>query len=101
MDLLVYHPDQTTDQPTEPTTRMHDWGNSSSVRAGQSRARLHEPTAYACPEPTDPARLSHFVIRSIIFYKASAILWKWTQSFYYSELSHFFYSELRYFSYSA
>jgi hypothetical protein len=35
----------------------------------------HEAIASACPKATDPAWLSHFTVRSIIFYKASAIFW--------------------------
>jgi hypothetical protein len=78
-----------------------------------------EPSAYVCPEPTDPAQadrphvprpmrlshflssLSHLVPVSAIFWFRSAICHSELNHFWYSELSHFSYSKLCHFSYRA
>jgi hypothetical protein len=116
MDPSIHHLDQSTRQPTEsidprepsPCARLRGsapWADP--VRDGArarstvyvclraSRSPMRAPSWPTPHEPTDPmwadqpCTLNHFVVRLVIFYKTSTILWKWTQSFFYSELDYF------------
>jgi hypothetical protein len=79
MDPVVHHLDQATGQPTKPGMGAHALPREPAASSCLSRPTPREPMQPRTRRPVphelnDPTWLSHFMVCSVIFDKASAIL---------------------------